>query len=210
MSTITLRSVSVGQPAVLGERRGVQVSSGIRKIRVETPAVTVSPTNIEGDGQADLRAHGGPDKAIYCYPSEHLPFWNAALGDFIGDQYAPLGENLSLRGIDEETACIGDIWQWGNVTVQISQPRWPCYKLQMHTGAGDMINRFVKSGRSGWYLRVLNPGTASTSGTIEITYRDPEGITVGQAFDAARNPDIDSDLLRRINEHPALAGQWRR
>jgi MOSC domain-containing protein YiiM len=207
---ITLRSVSVGVPAVLGTFRSQEIQSGIRKTRVEAPSVEVSTTNIEGDRQADLRFHGGPDKAIYCYPSGHLAYWRDELG-YDGDGvYAPFGENLSVTGIDEATACIGDIWRWGTVTLQISQPRWPCYKLRMHTGQPRMVKCFVASGRSGWYLRVLEAGTAPTSGEITIVERDPTAIPVGVAFAARRDPGADPELFARVMSHPKLAEAWRK
>lgn len=210
IQTIALRSVSVGKPALLGQRRGEDVLSGIRKQPVDLPMVTVLPTNIEGDGQADLRNHGGLDKAIYCYPSEHLPYWSQSAA-YIGDgTHAPFGENLSTIGIDEEAACIGDIWYWGTVRLQISQPRWPCFKLDMHSGVRKLTNQLIKSGRSGWYLRVLEPGTAPTSGKIGIVERDPLGITVRRAFDARRDPKLDSGEYEHIMSHPRLAEAWRR
>lgn len=209
-NTITLRSVSVGKPALLGQRRGEEVLSGIRKQRLTLPTVDVTTTNIAGDGQADLRNHGGLDKAVYCYPSEHLSFWRETIGYADDDTFAPFGENLSISGIDEETAWIGDIWLWGSVTLQISQPRWPCFKLDMHSGVKALMNRLIKSRRCGWYLRVLEEGVAPTSGEIEIAGRDPLGISVRQAFDARRDPALDPKRYERTMSHPRLAAAWKR
>ena len=208
--TIRLRSVSVGQPAFLGRHRGQDITSGIRKRPVDSSVVVVGRTNIAGDGQADLKNHGGPDKAIYCYPTAHLARWREEIG-YAGDGiHAPFGENLSVDDIDEATACIGDIWRWGDVVVQISQPRWPCFKLRLHSGVPSMVKRFVASGRSGWYLRVLEPGTAPTSGEIEVIERDPLAIPVSLAFRARRDPDLDRATYERVMAHPALAESWRR
>lgn len=207
---ITLRSVSVGEPAMLGKRRGEAVLSGIRKQPLMFPTVDVSSTNIAGDRQADLRNHGGLDKAIYCYPFEHLTFWSETTG-YIGDGiHAPFGENLSVAGVDEGTACIGDIWRWGSVKLQISQPRWPCFKLDMHAGIRSLMTLLVKSGRCGWYLRVLEQGVAPTSGEIEVIERDPLGVTVRQAFDARRDPALDPERYERVMSHPRLAAAWKR
>jgi MOSC domain-containing protein YiiM len=208
--TITLRSVSVGQPAWLGKHRGQSITSGIRKSPVQIATVDVGRTNIAGDGQADLRVHGGPDKAIYCYPAEHLAWWRDEIG-YAGDGiHAPFGENLSVLGVDEQTACIGDIWRWGDATLQVSQPRWPCFKLRMHTGVSSMIKRFVASGRSGWYLRVLEPGSAPASGEMTVIERDPEAIPVALAFAVRSNPETDPEVFARVMAHPALADGWRR
>jgi MOSC domain-containing protein YiiM len=205
--TIEVRAVAVGQPAVIGQNRKGDVISGIRKRFVSTDTVRVGALNIEGDGQADLKNHGGPDKAVYCYPAEHLPFWKSELG--YDAEEAPFGENLSTRGITEEDARIGDIWRWGSVVLQISQPRWPCYKLALHSGHVDMIKRFVESGRSGWYLRVLEPGAAKRTESIILEQRDPASVSVRLAFDVARGL-LSSDDHAAVNAHPALAKAWRR
>lgn len=204
---ITLVSVAVGLPTVIGVNRRGEVLSGIAKHEMAGPEVTVRRTNIDGDRQADLRVHGGPDKAVYCYPREHRRFWLDEIGYDRAE--APFGENLSTRGIDEETAQIGDIWRWGTALLQISQPRWPCHKLALHSGHPDMVKRFVAAARSGWYLRVLEEGVAPTSGEIAIVERDPLGVSVRMSFLAARG-DLDSKAFAVANNHPALAAAWRR
>ncbi|MDQ3654928.1 MAG: MOSC domain-containing protein [Chloroflexota bacterium] len=204
---ITLVSVAVGLPTVIGANRQGNVTSGIRKHEVVAPEVIVRTINIDGDRQADLRVHGGPDKAIYCYPREHRQFWLDEIG--YEQAEAPFGENLSTEGIDEDSAQIGDIWRWGTARLQISQPRWPCYKLALHSGRPDMVKRFVAAGRTGWYLRVLEEGVAPTSGKIEIVERDPLGVSVSTSFTTARG-DIDPALFEIANSHPALAAAWRR
>lgn len=202
-----LRAVAVGQPVVIGSNHHGEVISGIRKREIRGPEVRVGRLNIEGDRQADLRNHGGADKAVYCYPSEHRAFWKAELG--YDTPEAPFGENLSISGITESEARIGDIWQWGTARLQISQPRWPCYKLALHSGHVDMITRFVASGRCGWYLRVLKEGMAPVGGPITVVSRDPLGISVAMAFSAATG-DLPPDDVERVNDHPALAEAWRR
>ena len=205
--TIGVRAVAVGTPTVIGQNRKGDVISGIRKHLVTTGTNRVGRLNIEGDGQADLRNHGGVDKAVYCYPSEHLPFWKSELGYEMEE--APFGENLSTLGIIEEEARIGDIWRWGSVVLQISQPRWPCYKLALHSGHANMVKRFVDAGRSGWYLRVLEPGSAGRDEPIVLEARDPAAISVRMAFDAARGTLNDANIAE-VNAHPALAKAWRR
>lgn len=206
-STIRLVSLAVGMPSVIGANRRGDVTSGIAKRETEASEVVVRRTNIDGDCQADLRVHGGPDKAIYCYPREHRRFWLEEIGYARAE--SPFGENLSTEGIDEDAAQIGDIWRWGTARLQISQPRWPCHKLALHSGHPDMVKRFVAAGRCGWYLRVLEEGVAPTSGTIEIVERDQLEVSVRTAFMAARG-DIDPALFEVANTHPALAAAWRR
>ncbi|MGC4107487.1 MAG: MOSC domain-containing protein [Thermomicrobiales bacterium] len=121
---------------------------------------------------------------------------------------APFGENLSTSGILETEVNIGDLWQWGDALLQVSQPRWPCFKLAMMAGRLDMVKRFVAAGRSGWYLRVLEEGTAPVAGPITVVERDPLGISVDLAFAVKTNGDWDA--ATRVYAHPALADAWKR
>jgi MOSC domain-containing protein YiiM len=206
-SRFTLVAVAVGKPSLLGHNRQGEVISGIRKHHVAGQEVVVRTLNIDGDGQADLRAHGGVDKAVYCYPREHRAWWQSEIGYARDD--APFGENLSVEGVTEDEVRIGDTWRWGTALLQVSQPRWPCFKLALHTERPDMVKRFVASGRSGWYLRVLEEGVAPTTGSITVEQRDPREVSVLMAFLAARG-DLDPALFDRANGHPALANAWRR
>ena len=127
-------TVNVGVPRLLRQRQGSNVYSAIAKQPVAHGTVLwLSLGNLSGDGQADLSVHGGPDKAVYAYPSEHLPEWEAELGGPLGP--APFGENLSTRGVTESDVHIGDKWRWDDTTLEICQPRWPCFKLPS-TGRG--------------------------------------------------------------------------
>jgi MOSC domain-containing protein YiiM len=210
LSAIQLLDVNVGLPSPLGARRGEAVMSGIRKRPVTIPKVHVSTTNIAGDGQADLVNHGGLDKAVYCYPADNYPFWKDLIG-YEGDGiHAAFGQNLTVSGIDETGIHIGDRLMWGNVLLEVSQPRWPCSKLNLHSGVKKLSNHLIHSARSGWYLRVIDPGTAPTAGAIAIVERDPQGITVREAFEARRDPRFDPDRHREIMSHPKLAPAWSR
>jgi len=207
-TTIGLTSVNVGLPALIGKHRGKPITSGIRKRPVAGEAVAVGRTNIAGDGQADLRVHGGPDKAVYAYPAEHLPWWNEQLPRETPFGPGSFGENLTTAGIDEETARIGDVWRWGSALLQICQPRYPCFKLVLATEQPDMVKRFLASGRSGWYLRVLEPGDAPVAGPIAVVAVDPAGVTVAEATRAAL-PGADPATRIRVAETLALAASWR-
>ncbi|MGC4190816.1 MAG: MOSC domain-containing protein [Thermomicrobiales bacterium] len=205
--TIGLRAVAVGMPAVLGTNRQGEVVSGIRKRIVTSREIFVGRTDLAGDGQADLRAHGGVDKAVYCYPSDHLAWWATEHG-YVGiEGEAPFGENLSTTGIVETDVNIGDIWRWGDALLQVSQPRWPCSKLAMMSGRLDMVKRFVDAGRSGWYLRVLEEGIAPVVGPIHLVERDPLGISVYLAFAVKTNGDEEDRA--RVYAHPSLADAWK-
>lgn len=202
---IRILAVNVSRPKLLGERKGEPIMSGIAKQPVTTETVAIDWLNIEGDGQADLRAHGGRDKALYVYPSEHLAAWRAELG--YGDGPAAFGENLLTAGMTEADACIGDIWKWGTATLQIAQPRWPCYKLAMHSGNVYLPKHLIATNRSGWYLRVLEPGVAPVDAPVYVT-RDPAGLSVHDTFIARRGLG-PIELAERLIAHPALADAWR-
>lgn len=205
---IALASVNVGTPTLLADAGGEHVWSGIRKHPVEPSTVLwLSAINLAGDGQADLAVHGGVDKAVYAYPSEHLPEWRAELGDELGD--APFGENLGTVGVLERDVNVGDLWTWGAATLQVTQPRWPCFKLALHRGRTDIQARMRATGRTGWYLRVIEPGEVPADGTIEVT-TDPAGVSIGDAHVAMNDRHLlDADLVRAVAAHPALATGWR-
>ena len=207
MPVVNLAAVNVGTPTVLGELKGDRVWSSIRKHPVAPDTrLWLSWLDLAGDSQADLDVHGGRDKAVYAYPSEHLAPWAAELGEDLGD--APFGENLSTVGVLERDVRIGDVWQWGSTTLQVSQPRWPCYKLSLFRGRDDVGPAMRTSGRTGWYLRVLEPGEVPAAGPIHVVTRDDAGITVHDAHLAMLDRHITPERLREVAEHPALAEQW--
>lgn len=176
LTEVRLVSVNVGLPREIGTRRGQPIRSGIVKQPVTTDTLYLDLTNLEGDRQADLRVHGGPDKAVYAYPAEHLPRWN----DELGVQFGPgaVGENLTTEGWLETDVRIGDVWAWGEARLQVTQPRQPCYKLATITGRPDILKRLVANGRTGWYLRVLEPGRVPIGGPITVIARGAANLTV--------------------------------
>jgi MOSC domain-containing protein YiiM len=205
---VRLLAVNVGLPAPLkDERTGREVLSGIRKVAVASPEVTVGRLNISGDGQADLNSHGGVDKAVYCYPHDHLPAWDAEIGYGPGAP-APFGENLSVLGSVEDGVRIGDRWRWGEVVLEVVQPRWPCFKLGLHSGHRDLPSRLIATERSGWYCRVVMEGTAPTTGELMLLQRDPGAPTVRETFRAAKGL-VTVERAGQIASHPALAARWR-
>jgi len=127
----------------------------------------VQRLGLVGDQQADLRVHGGPDKAVYAYPIEHYANW-------LAERRSPeallvpggFGENLTTRGVDEHGVCIGDILRIGSVTAQVTQPRQPCFKLGLRFEDPQMLRAMTHSGRTGWYLRVLEPGLVEAGASI--------------------------------------------
>jgi MOSC domain-containing protein YiiM len=207
-SEIRLVSVNVGQPKVIGATRwGKPITSGIVKQPVTAPSIFLNTLNLDGDRQADLTVHGGRDKAVYAYPVEHLPPWNDELGTDFGP--GTFGENLSTAGWLEDDVCIGDVWSWGQARLQVSQPRSPCYKLATVTGRPDLLKRLVRTGRTGWYLRVLQPGTVPAAGPIQVMERDLAGISVLLAHRASLPDALDRAEIEAVARVDALAADWR-
>lgn len=206
---IDVAAVNVAVPRVLGVRQGAKVYSAIAKnaVAMGTP-LWLSLTNLAGDAQADLSVHGGPDKAVYSYPSEHLPLWEADLGESLGA--APFGENLSTTGVTEEDVCIGDRWRWDQAILEVCQPRWPCFKLALHRGRADIQTRMRENGRTGWYLRVIEPGEVTVGHRIEVLERDPARLSVADAHRAMSDRHVvERELTERLAHHHSLASEWR-
>jgi MOSC domain-containing protein YiiM len=160
---------------VIGEIRGEPVLSGINKLPVAGP-VMVRTLNIDGDRQADLSVHGGVDKAVYCYPSEHYEAWENELARPL--EFGTFGENLTVSGLLEDALHIDDVLIVGNAILQVSQPRFPCFKLGIKLNDPHMVKRFQQSGRSGFYCRVLQEGTIEAGQKMQVIERDGSQPTV--------------------------------
>jgi MOSC domain-containing protein YiiM len=155
------------------------VLSAIYKQPVTGP-VMVRRLNLDGDQQADLKVHGGPDKAVYCYPSEHYAAWSNELERHF--EHGFFGENLTVSGLSEESLHIGDVLSVGEAVLQVSQPRLPCFKLGIKFGDQAFIARFLQSGRSGFYCRVLQEGMIEPGQPIEIIERAESQPTITESL----------------------------
>ncbi len=201
-------AVNVGTPRLLVAGPEPVYSSIAKRPVPGGTKLWLSTGNLAGDAQADLSVHGGPDKAVYAYPSEHLSAWSAELGEPLGP--AAFGENLSTRGVVEADVGIGDVWKWDDAVLQVSQPRWPCFKLAVHRDRRDVQQRMRSSGRTGWYLRVVQPGEVTVGSTIEILQRDGAGLTVADAHLAMSDRHLDNRArTEALAAHDALAEAWR-
>ena len=198
-----LLSVNVGMPEPLGQWRGQTVGSGI----VKTPVggrVAVRGVNLEGDGQADRRVHGGADKAVYAYAREDSDWWATTLEREIPD--GMFGENLTTVGSDCSGAVIGERWRIGTVELEVCQPRMPCFKLGMRFGDGKMLRRFAQASRPGVYFRIVTEGELGVGDPIEIVHRPDHGITIALVSEAFL---FDRTLVPRALQAPELAASLR-
>jgi MOSC domain-containing protein YiiM len=172
--TPVLLSINVGLPRLV-TFQGELVETAIFKEPVTGP-VQVGRLNLEGDRQADLSVHGGRDKAVYVYPAEHYPLWREELGADLG--WGAFGENLTVSGLTEDDVRIGDRLRIGSAEFVVTQPRTPCYKLNVRFSRPDMVRRFHRSGRSGFYLAVTQEGVMTAGDGIVVSWRDAEGVSV--------------------------------
>jgi len=199
-------SVSVGLPREV-EWRGRRVRTSIWKSPVAGPVI-VRRLNLDGDYQSDLTVHGGAEKAVYAYPAEHYAFWRAELPG-VELPWGAFGENLTVEGLLEDQLCIGDRLRLGSAEFVVTQPRMPCFKLQIRFGRADMTRRFHHAGRTGFYLSVSREGTLTAGDPIELVKRDAHSVTVGDVWRAQSAADADPETLRRLSELPPLPGRLR-
>ncbi len=161
-------SVQIGRAAPLGPEG---VLSGFVK-RPVSGLIEVNPTGLWGDEQADLRVHGGPDKAVYGYPESRYEAWRTAY-----PQHSALlmpggfGENLTIAGCDETTVCLNDIVRVGSCLLQVSQPRQPCFKFALRFADVAMPHAMIRNGYCGWYYRVLQPGRLAAGDALSLEDR---------------------------------------
>jgi MOSC domain-containing protein YiiM len=190
------------------EHNGRIVGTGIFKEPV-AGRVRVTRRTLEGDRQVDLRVHGGVDKAVYAYPHEHYAVWASEEGR---DDFAPgqFGENLTTEGLLEEDVRVGDRFRIGTALLEVTQPRVPCYKLGIKMGDPTFPKRFLASGRSGWYLRVLEEGDIGAGDPIDRVRVDPAGITISDLYRLRFGGEPDREMIRRVIDIEALSGEWRK
>ena len=201
-----LISVNAGLPREVSWR-GMSVKTSIWKIPVEG-RVRVSSLNVEGDRQSDLTVHGGPDKAVYVYPSEHYPYWRSRLGD-ADLPWGSFGENFTIEGLLEDRVQIGARIRAGAAEFVVTQPRMPCYKLGVRFDRPDMVKLFLQSGRTGFYLAVLREGEVAAGDTIEYGNERENGLTIADIVGLYAVDSGNQDLLRRASVLPALPDSWK-
>jgi MOSC domain-containing protein YiiM len=203
---MTLLSINVGLPQDV-DWRGGTVRTSIFKSPV-LGRVRVTRLNVEGDQQSDLSVHGGIEKAVYAYPSEHYAFWREELPG-VDLPWGMFGENFTTEGLLEGAVRIGDRLRVGAAEFVVTQPRLPCFKLGIRFGRPDMVKRFQRSVRTGFYLAVVQEGQVGPGDSFELIARDEHGITVADVVELFIADAVNQDLLRRVSQLPALPEGWR-
>lgn len=203
-----LLSINVSKPKPI-QYDGKTIRTGIFKEPV-SGTVMLREKNIDGDGQGDLRVHGGTYKAIYGYPFEHYTHWQQELqrDDLT---YGQFGENLTLEGLLEEKVRIGDVFQIGStVKLQITQPRVPCFKLAYKMGLPEFPKQFLESRRVGFYFRVLEEGEITAGDTIACVETVSESMTVTEIVNLRYFDRDNHEKIAQARKLRALSPSWKR
>jgi len=199
-------SVNVGLPREV-TWQGKVVTTGIFKEPVNAP-VMMRTLNLDGDRQADLTVHGGVDKAVYAYPSEHYDYWRGELPG-VDLPFGMFGENLTTEGLLEDAVYIGDRFRIGEAEVMVTEPRMPCYKLGIKFGRADIIKRFLASRRTGFYFAVVREGMVGAGDAAELIEREQQEISVADITSLYGFEKNDLKSLRRAIELEALPDNWK-
>ncbi|WP_432727077.1 MOSC domain-containing protein [Variovorax sp. W6] len=206
-AAITIDALLVGQVALPSDGR---TRSGILKSPVDG-ALWLSSTGLQGDAQADLRVHGGVEKAVHHYPREHYAGWASwsRRADLLGRAGA-FGENISTTGWDESKVCIGDVVRIGEALAQVSQGRQPCWKLDLRFGEPGMAREMQSRGCTGWYYRTLEPGWVRNGAALTLVERPHPEWPLSRLIALLFSRDERfAPEWERAAEIPALAERWR-
>jgi MOSC domain-containing protein YiiM len=198
----TVLSVNVGVPRTV-EHNGRRVSTAIWKQPV-AGRVAVRGVNLDGDDQADRSVHGGVDKAVYSYAREDYEWWEGELDRVLGA--GTFGENLTLSGVDISAAVIGERWQVGPTVLEVSEPRFPCFKLGIKMDDPRFLKRFAAARRPGAYLRIVEEGEVGAGDAVERLSRPEHGLTIAIFAEAYLG---DRGLLPRLLEAQQVSERWR-
>lgn len=212
MSSPVLASIQVGLPQSYGHEGADDPmdrpwQSGFFKQPVEEPR-WLGKANLVGDGQADLVNHGGDDKAVLCYAASHYPDWRDELGrpDL---PYGAFGENFTIEGLTERSVCLGDTFQLGDAVIQVSQPRQPCWKLAWRWRLKELTALVERSGRTGWYIRVLQEGEVGPGIPVTLLDRPCPEWTVTKVAQVMRWRKNQPDVAGALAGNEYLAASWR-
>jgi MOSC domain-containing protein YiiM len=200
---VILKALNIGSARAL-EINGREIQTGIFKQSV-TDALELGVLGFASDVQINRKYHGGPDKAVCAYAFEHYDFWAEVLEGELPD--GSFGENFTLSGLLEDEVHIGDVFKIGTARVQISQPRQPCGTLAARFGIKDFVKQVVDSGMTGWYFRVLEPGTVRAGDHLELQIRGE--VSVQAANLMMHHKNTSREKIENLLAQPALSQAWR-
>jgi MOSC domain-containing protein YiiM len=206
MTDAFLLSVQTGRVAPLGPEH-------VPSAFVKTPredVVAVAHLGLSGDEQADLRVHGGPEKAVYAYAASHYPAWAAEFPQLASHfTNGAMGENLTVSGMDEKAICVGDIHEVGTALLQVCQPRQPCFKFALRHDNKHLPKAMVRNGFAGWYYRVVQTGFLNAGDAVGLYDRPNPDFPFTRLIEIIYHGKATMDELIRMAQMPGLAEQWR-
>lgn len=210
--TILLNKIFVGLPKVIGAKKAVhpmdrEWESAIFKQPVDK-AIWVGKLKLDGDGQADLKNHGGLEKAVFTYPSEHYTYWQQEHG-LTDMKQGGMGENFSTLHVSEENISIGDTFEIGGAIIQVSQPRQPCWKPARRFKMKNLALLIQDTGKTGWYYRVLQEGLVEAGQTFKLLERPSPEWTINECNKVMHVEKTDMDKATKLAQCEWLAIKWK-
>lgn len=201
---IELKSFSIGLPQKMKYGNNKEIDTGICKQTIEEAFLTKD--GFQGDGVADLRYHGGPDRAVCVYPYEHYLLWEKEFKNFLPS--STFGENLTLTNMLEKDVCIGDIFRLGDAVIQITQGRIPCSTITKRTNNPSLLKRMVQTGYTGYLCRVLEEGVVRKDSEITLLESHPKQVSIlyGNEIYFHRTKDIEG--IKKVLDVQELANEW--
>ncbi len=207
MPDAVVRSVAVGRAVEIAGPKDRTTLTASAKAPVDGP-VAVHREHLEGDEQADLESHGGPDKAVYAYAAEDVAWWADELGRAVDPQ--TFGQNLTTTGLDLRSVVVGERWRIGTAEFEVAQPRIPCFKLGLHSGDPTMPRRFVAAVRPGAYLRVRTTGHVRAGDVLEVLGRPDHGVTLAEVFTIYHHERHRAATLLDVPQLAPMYHRWAR
>ena len=204
MEKIRLISIQIGLPKIISDDLGTWETAFFKE--PVTGSIFLGENGLRGDEPANKVHHGGVEKAILMYSAEHYPLWETELGRAF--PYGGFAENLTVTTLDENSVCIGDIFQIGDVILQVTQARVPCSKIPRRWGIPDLMERVLATGRFGWYCRVLKEGTIEAGTTVKLVERPHPEWPIKRAFSVYTEWKKDIESLQALAACPALSKDW--
>lgn len=208
LSTTTaphLVTLAIGMPKKMTYGNNKILETAICKAAVTEAYLTVD--GFQGDGIADTKHHGGPDRAVCVYPQEHYARWKSEFGDTL--PLSTFGENMTVTGMLEQDIHIGDVFQIGDAIIQVTQGRIPCSTISKRTGNNQLLKRFVETGYTGYLCRVLEEGKVRANSPIQLLQKDPHGISILYANEVYYHQPKNVEAMEKIVAVEALAEVWR-
>lgn len=202
--TVRIASIQVGRIAPLGPER---VASAFIKNAVAGP-IMAGALGLDGDQQADLSVHGGPEKAVYAYASARYPDWASAF-PALAERFVAgaMGENLTIDSMVEDDLCVGDVHAVGGALLQVCQPRQPCFKFALALGEPKVVKHMVRSGHSGWYYRVVREGPIAPGDAVTLAERPNPGFGFPRLVTIVNHGGATLPELRALSDMPGIASR---